>query len=57
MGAENVMYTLLLCAQNGFVDLRVADDENLHYRFLVTTTSHPKGFAQTQVLLGLVYRG
>jgi len=47
-----VIYLILTLVQNGYVDLRVADDENSHYRFLVTTTSHPKGFAQTQVLPG-----
>lgn len=34
------------------MDLRVVDDKNSHFRFLVTTTSHPNGFAQSQVLPG-----
>lgn len=34
----------------GNVDLRVADNQNLQFRFLVTTTLHPYGFAQTQVV-------
>lgn len=36
--------------QDGNVDLRVVDHNNSHFRFLITTTSHPDGFAQTQVL-------
>lgn len=51
-----MMYPILsFFVQNGYVDLRVTDDENSHYRFLVTTTSHPKGFAQTQVLPRLFF--
>lgn len=35
--------------QDGNVDLRVVDQNNSHFRFLITTTSHSDGFAQTQV--------
>ncbi|KAG0557949.1 hypothetical protein KC19_11G167800 [Ceratodon purpureus] len=35
---------------DGTVDLRVVDKKNSHFRFLVSTTSHPYGFAQTQVV-------
>ena len=42
--------TQFRCMQDGNVDLRVVDNNNSHFRFLVTTASHPDGFAQTQVL-------
>ncbi|KAG0571187.1 hypothetical protein KC19_6G218100 [Ceratodon purpureus] len=35
---------------DGNVDLRVVDQNNSHFRFLITTTSHSDGFAQTQVV-------
>lgn len=44
-------FELFHFSQIGNVDLRVADNQNLQFRFLVTTTLHPYGFAQTQVLL------
>ncbi|XP_024403056.1 uncharacterized protein [Physcomitrium patens] len=39
-----------LADPNGSVDLLVFDGEHSHFKFLVTTTSHPHGFAQTQVV-------